>query len=273
MKKIILALMLVTFANTAIAKEYIEQDYNKKHGYHIFTVDTKKMGKNIRPYMVEDGFKTARDLKNENEALDLVVNGGYFDFNNKKSVSYITIDGNCVASPFDNMEMIEKLNQEKRAENVLNRAELRIYKNQYTKRLKFDIVNHFERVPFGYNILHSIGAGPMIVPDLNLEEEGFVRYGENNEPIFQSASVLKKRARTLVGLKKNKLYVIIYSQYNPVTLSETIDDLERYNFDKLMSFDGGPSTSLNYKDFEINSNGKEPNQRAVKSFLVIEKRY
>ena len=63
--------------------------------------------------------------------------------------------------------------------------------------------------------------------------------------------------------------IIIFSNFAPVTLNEAAKKLEKYRFDKIMALDGGPSTSLNYKDNEIFSSGNE--QRKVKSFLIIQK--
>lgn len=267
-KKIILLLLIFLISAPVFAKEAIEADYNKKEKFYIYKIDLESVGERIRPYIVKNGLKTAREVFKEND-FDFVVNGGFFDPNSAKSVSYVVIDSKVVGSPFEGMEMIENLYKEDRIDNVLNRSEFRIYKHHLTGALKFDIARHFDPVPKYYDILHSLGGGPMIYPDFNLEQEGFVKYDETQTPVIQSAHVLKKRARTLVALKDENLYVIIFSNFAPVTLGEARQKLKRYRFDKIMAFDGGPSTSLNYGDNEISSasNG----QREVKSFLIIQK--
>lgn len=247
----------------------IEQDYNQKQKFYIFKIDTKKLGVRIKPYIVEEGLLTTREVFKQND-FKFVVNGGFFDPQSEKSVSYVVIDKVQKASPFDSIDLIKKLNDEKRVEKVINRAEFRVYEhNLIDNRLKFDISNHFDKAPENYHIKHVLGGGPMLYPSFNLEEEGFVAYDENYKPIYQSASVLKKRPRTILALKKDDLFVIIFTQFAPTTLSEAVEKLKKYKFDKIMALDGGPSTSLNFEDLEISSSNND--QRKVKSFLVIQK--
>ena len=267
-KKIFLIFMVFLAANAAFAKDDIEVKYDKKGKFYVYKIDTKELAPRIRPYIAEDGLKTSKEVFKENN-FELVVNGGFFDPNTKKSVSYVTIDKKEVGTPFDSIEMIEKLSNEKRVEKVLNRSELRIYKHHLAPIYKFDIARHFDPVLKNYEILHILGGGPMIYPDLNIEEEGFVKYDDTGNPLLQSAHVLKKRARTVLARKKDDLYVIIFTNFAPVTISQAGQKLEKYHFDKIMALDGGPSTSLNYKDNEIFSSGNE--QRKVKSFLIIQK--
>ncbi len=267
-KKIFLVFTIFLLATAAYAQEEIDVKYDKKGKFYVYKIDLKEFGQRIRPYIVQDGLKTAREVFKENN-FDFVVNGGFFDPNTAKSVSYVMIDKKMVGTPFESIEMIEKLSEENRVENVLNRCELRIYKHNLTDFLKFDIAHHFDPVPKNYYLAHSLGGGPMIYPEMAIEKEGFVKYDETGHPIIQSAHVLKRRARTIVALKDDYLYVIIFSNFAPATISEVGKKLEKYHFEKIMAFDGGPSTSLNYEDNEIFSSNNE--QRKVKSFLIIQK--
>ena len=267
-KKIFLLFCIFSFGAAAFAGEDPEVKYDKKGKFYVYKIDTKELAPRIRPYFVQDGLKTSKEVFKENN-FDFVVNGGFFDPKTAKSVSYVVIDKKELGTPFDSIEMIEKLSNEKRVEKVLNRSELRIYKHHIAPLYKFDITQHFDPVPKNYEILHVLGGGPMIYPDLNIEKEGFVKYDDTGHPSLQSAHVLKKRARTVLALKKDDLYVIIFTNFAPVTISQVGQKLEKYRFDKIMALDGGPSTSLNYKDNEIFSSGNE--QRKVKSFLIIQK--
>lgn len=268
LKKIFLIFTVFFICTAAYAAERIKADYNKKGQFYIYKIDLKELGPRIRPYIVKDGLKTAREVFKEND-FDFVINGGFFDPVSAKSVSYVTINQKLEGSPFESMEMIENLNREGRIDNVLNRSEFRIYRHATIGLLKFDITKHFDPVPEGYDILHSLGGGPMLCPSFNLEEEGFVKYDETQKPVLQAAHVLKKRARTILALKKDYLYVIIFSNFAPVTMSEVNQKLKKYRFEKIMALDGGPSTSLNWEDFEIASSNND--QRKVKSFLIIQK--
>ena len=267
-KKIFLVFAIFMFSAAAFAKDGIDIKYDKKGKFYVYKIDLKELGPRIRPYIVQDGLKTAREVFKENN-FDFVINGGFFDPKTSKSVSYVMIDKKMMGTPFESMEMIEKLSKENRVENVLNRSEFRIYKHNLTDGLKFDITNHFDPVPKNYYIAHILGGGPMIYPEEGMEKEGFVKYDETGYPLIQSAHVLKKRARTIIALKDDYLYVVIFSNFAPVTIPEVTKKLEKYHFDKIMAFDGGPSTSLNYEDNEIFSSNNE--QRKVKSFLIIQK--
>ncbi len=267
-KKILLIFAVFLIATTAFAKDGIDVKYDKKGKFYVYKINLKELGPRIRPYIVQEGLKTAREVFKENN-FDFVINGGFFDPKTAKSVSYVIIDGKMAGTPFESIEMIENLAKEGRVENVLNRSELRIYKHNLTDSLKFDIAHHFDPAPKNYYLAHSIGGGPMIYPDEGMEKEGFVKYDETGYPKIQSAHVLKKRARTIVALKDDNLYVVIFSNFAPVSISEAGKKLEKYHFDKIMAFDGGPSTSLNYEDYEIFSSNNE--QRKVKSFLIIQK--
>ena len=82
--------------------------------------------------------------------------------------------------------------------------------------------------------------------------------------------ILKRRERTLIGLKGNNLYIVLFTKDHKVDANE----LKQYAKDtlklkKAMALDGGLSTAINYKDMNIGSLGKY--QRRVKSFLVIER--
>lgn len=268
LKKIFLIFAVFLVATSAFAADGISEKYDKKGKFYLYKIDLEQLAPRIRPYIVQDGLKTAREVFKENN-FDFVINGGFFDPNTAKSVSYVVIDGKKVATPFESIQMIENLSKEDRVENVLNRSELRIYRHDYKDLYKFDIVNHFDPVPKDYEIVHLLGGGPEIYPEMAILKEGFVKYDETGYPKIQSAHVLKKRARTMVALKGENLYVIIFSNFAPVTMNEAAKKLEKYHFEKIMALDGGPSTSLNWKDKEIFSSNNE--QRKVKSFLIIQK--
>ena len=269
LKKIFLIFTVFLVATSAFAADGISEKYDKKGKFYLYKIDLEQLAPRIRPYIVQDGLKTAREVFKENN-FDFVINGGFFDPNTAKSVSYVVIDGKKVGTPFESIQMIENLSKEDRVENVLNRSELRIYRHDYKDLYKFDIVNHFDPVPKDYEIVHLLGGGPEIYPEMAILKEGFVKYDETGYPKIQSAHVLKKRARTMLALKGENLYVIIFSNFAPVTLNEAAKKLEKYRFEKIMALDGGPSTSLNWQDKEI-SCASNNEQRKVKSFLIIQK--
>lgn len=257
---------LTIFVPTAFAaKSDIQLDHSEQ-GIYAIKVNTKKAGLKIKPY-VADKLITSSEVFQNNKNYALVTNGGFFDILTGAAVSYVVIDGKTVETPFSNMGLIQNAAKCNRLEGILNRAEFRILENG-RGALTFDIDYHFAPVEEGKTIKHSLQGGPMLIPYMNLEKESFV-IKDGNKVKFQAADVLKRRERTVLALKGDTLYIIIFTSQNKVTIEEARDYCKKLGADKAMALDGGASTSLNYKDIEIFSSFTS--QRRVKSFLVIER--
>lgn len=245
---------------------------NLDNGIYTFKIPLKKYGDKIKPYVTEELTTTKDVFNNKDLNFKLVVNGGFFDPIANAPVSDVIIDKVKVQSLFSNLELVDKLNKDNRIEQVINRSEFRIIENSKNK-LYFDITNHFGILDeVNDEIKHSIQAGPMLIPNLRLEEESFVKY-ENNKAISLASDVLKRRERTIIGLKKDKfgnefMYIIIFTSDKKVALNEARNYCLKLKLDKALAMDGGGSTSINYKNIEVSSD--KNGQRKVKSFLVIE---
>lgn len=266
MKKIISVFILMIFSFAPVfAKEKIEM-INDNSGIYVFKINIKKYGDKIKPYIVPD-VETPKKIYNDC-CFDLVVNGGFFDVDNQKSVSYVTIDNKMVADVEDYEELCKQLKEEGRLDKVLSRAEFRILENKRHK-LKFDITSHNTPPQKGYKIKHALQAGPELLPLMNLEKEGFVVYDDGFVK-SQSVDILKRRERTALGLKGKYLYIVIFTRDYQVDANEMRDYMkDKLKVKKAMALDGGLSTALNYKNVSLGSMGRY--QRKVKSFLVIEK--
>lgn len=267
MKRIVLALIFAMFFTIipVNAKEKIEV-IDKENGIYIFKINTKKYGNKIKPFVAKR-LITPQKVYDDN-CFDLVVNGGFFDVRSGKSVSKVIIDNQLVADIETNLPLVENLKQEDRYEKVLSRAEFRILENKKNK-LEFDIAYHNAPVKKGYKIKHSLQAGPMLYPTMDLVQEGFVQY-ENDVVKSQSVDILKRRERTAIGLKGKYLYIVLFTKDYKVDAHEMRDYMrEELKLKKIMAFDGGLSTAINSKEITIGSFGR--NQRRVKSFLVIER--
>lgn len=269
MKKILPLLLMIAFSfgffNNALAKEKIEV-INDNSGIYVFKIDTKKYGNKIKPYIVSN-LETPKKIYNDC-CFDLVVNGGFFDVNNAKTVSYVTIDNKLVGDVAEHNTLIEDLKKQDRLEKVLSRAEFRILENKNHK-LKFDIAYHNDPTPKNWTIKHSLQAGPLLYPCMDLIKEGFVQY-EDDFVKMQAVDILKRRERTALGLKGKYLYIVIFTRDYQVDANEMRDYMvEKLKVKKAMALDGGLSTALNYKNISLGSMGRY--QRKVKSFLVIEK--
>ncbi len=263
-KIFILFLAFILSFCPALAKDKIKV-INKDLGVYIFKIDTKKYGDKIRPYMASK-LETPKKVYNDN-CFDFVVNAGFFDVKNGKTVSYVTIDNKLVGDVKEYKELVQSLEDQKRLDQVLSRGELRIL--QKNKKLKFDIASHNAPVKKGYTIKHALQAGPILYPKMDLAAEGFVVY-EDGKVKMQSVDILKRRERTAIGLKGKWLYIVLFTNNYKVDANEMRDYMrDKLKLKKILAFDGGLSTAVNYKDIEVGSLGKF--QRRVKSFLIVER--
>lgn len=265
MKKIILTILILFLSAPIFAQDKV-QVINDDFGIYIFKIDTKKYGDKIKPFVAQS-LTTPKEVYDKN-CFELVVNGGFFDVQNGKSASYTTIDGVEVLDPKKHFQLAENLKKQGRLDEVLSRSELRILQNR-RGRLKFEIARHNAPIKKNYSIKHALQAGPMIYPCMDLVGEGFIKY-ENDMAHDLSIDILKRRERTVLGLKGKYLYIVLFTKDNKADANE----MQNYMFQKLkvdsaMALDGGLSTAINYKDIQIGSLGKH--QRRVKSFLVIER--
>jgi len=109
----------------------------------------------------------------------------------------------------------------------------------------------------------------LILPDLRLEEELFV-VKDNGKVVRESCSVLHKTARTILGLKDGELNILIITDENPMDLYEVRDLCKKLGFERAMAFDGGSSTSMNYKNkYDVISIKGDGAGRKLKSFLMV----
>ena len=258
----LLLFVISSFVSPAVSKEI---SISKDNGIYHIILKGEKIKKKIK-FVSSDALITNKEAHQKSKAK-LTVNAGFFDVKNGKTVSYVTIDNKLVGDVKKHPALIKSLENEKRLDKVLSRGELRILNKK--NHLKFDIVSHNAPVKKGYTIKHAIQAGPIIYPDMDLEGEGFI-ITEDGIVKFQSVDILKRRERTVIGLKGKWLYIVIFTHDHMVDVNEMRDYMQgKLKLNKILAFDGGLSTAVNYKDISIGSLGKH--QRKVKTFLVIER--
>jgi exopolysaccharide biosynthesis protein len=256
---------IFTFWGTSLsASEY--SFLTVKNSLYILKIsDTKKY--NIQSYISEK-LETVEDIAKKTNAF-AVINGGFFDPKNMKTVSYIIEDGQIAANPTLNEKLTESIALKPYLEKIYNRAEFRVY-NCFGKTT-FDITKHNDKTAFGCKIVHSIQAGPQLLPEMNLEDEFFI-LKQNGKVIKQSAGVLVKTARAAIGIKKDQLYIMVTKEDAKLDIYELQSLIKTLKLDKAMAFDGGSSVS-----FYLNDCGKkryvtglsDSGLRQIKSALVI----
>lgn len=244
---------------------------NYENGIYHIILDGKKLEKKIK-------FVSSEKLITNKEAhlssgSELTINAGFFDPKNQKTISYIVTDRNTAADPLFNENLMNSPILRQNIDKIINRTEFRIVECE--NKIHYEIVPHKTPVDFACTILTSAQGGPMIIPELNLEEEFFILKNCEGKIIRESASVLEKTARTIIGLKKEnneeKIHILIITNKNPKNIYEVKDLCQKLGLDKAMAFDGGSSTSLNYKRSIDVVSTSDAGGRMLKSFMIISK--
>ena len=204
------------------------------------------------------------------------INGGFFDPNNQKTTSYVIINGELVADPRINEGLVNNPKLAPYMDKILNRSEFRRY--QCSLQTRYDIVLHSEPIPSGCQLVDALAAGPMLLPDDNSFEEGFIDY-DNNRVIRDALGSTRRNARSAVGItSEGKIILAMAAQISKaptnsgISLPDLASFLQTLGVEKAMNLDGGSSSSLYYQGttiygkVDIEGNGV---QRPIKSVLMV----
>lgn len=265
MKKLLI-LLLALFISSNIVKagvSPIEITYND--GIYEIALKGEKIKKRVK-FISSDSLITNKEAHQRAKAK-LTVNAGYFDPENQKSISYIVSDRNTTDDPLVNENLLRNPFLMKNLDKIINRTEFRVVECDNGK-FHYEIVPHKSSVDFGCNIITSAQGGPLVYPQLRLEEEAFI-VKKDGEVIRESCSVLHKTSRTIIGLKNGEAHILIITDEHPMDMYEVHEYVKKLGWDRAMAFDGGSSTSMNYLDkYNVTSVGDGAG-RSLKSFLII----
>ena len=265
MKKfLILFLSIFIITVPSFAKSNIDISYN--NGIYHIVLKGEKIKKRIS-FMSNDSLITNKEAHQRAKAK-LTINAGYFDPNNQKTISYIVMDRNTIEDPIMNESLLANSILRRNLDKILNRTEFRIIECHNGKR-HYEIVPHKSDVDFGCNIITSAQGGPLVYPQLRLEEEFFI-VKKDGEIVRESCSVLHKTARTVIGIKNGEAHILIITDENPMDLYEVHDYVKKLGWDRAMTFDGGSSTSMNYLNkYDVVSTKGDGAGRLLKSFMLV----
>ncbi len=205
------------------------------------------------------------------------INGGYFDPENQKSISPVTLQGNAIAKPEDNQRLMSNLDLLPYLDKILNRSEFRRY--QCGKVVQYDITLRQTVPRADCQLQDSLGAGPQLLPNATLTEEGFLEI-RNQQVIRDPLGVNQLNARSAIGITRNHTIIWVMAAQKPnnpsnsgMTLQELTDFMKTLGVEKAMNLDGGSSASLYYQGKtiygKVNELGK-PIGRSIKSALLIQ---
>ncbi len=239
--------------------------YSPTKGVFVIDIDTLICNKCIDIYF-SDTLETVENVVEKTNAL-AGINGGFFDPNNKKTISYIYKNNRYIGNPWLNESLINNNVLKKYLDKIFNRAEFRILNCSNT--YKYSIKYHSEHTEPGCSLVSSIQAGPILLEKMDLEKEFFV-LKKNNKIIRSSAGVLQKHARSAIAIKGDSILLIAISNDNPMTIKKLSTLLKQMDVDSAMALDGGSSTSMYMKGIKfILNSAKEASARKVKSIILI----
>lgn len=255
---------LCIFSNSVYAKPI-----TLKYDDGIYYIKLK--GKNIQKqieFVTSDKLTTNKNIHKSYNSL-LTINTGFFDPRTGETISYIVTDGKTTADPTLNKNFMTSKTLQPHLDKILNRTEFRVLKKK--NKYIYEITSHNVPIKKGYELVTSAQGGPLILPELQLEEEFFILKNENNKIVRESASVLHKKARTIIGLKnKNTAYILIFTNNCPKTMQEVQCVCKDLKLKTAMGFDGGSSTSLSYNDLNYVASYSAKG-RLLKSFMIVKK--
>jgi exopolysaccharide biosynthesis protein len=203
------------------------------------------------------------------------VNGGFFDPVNQQTTSYITLQNQLVADPAQNDRLVGNPEMQPYLEQILDRSEFRRY--QCDQTVQYDITPHSAAIPAGCQLIDALGAGPSLLPDLRLVEEGFADV-VNGEKVRDALGSDRPNARTAVGILPSGEIVLVMAAQIPdipdsgLSLPALAEVMAGLGAAKALNLDGGSSSTLYYAGQtvygKINEAGTHV-QRPVKSALLV----
>ena len=265
MKKILVLLISLFIGAGICCAGPVDIDYND--GIYHIVLKGDKVKKKVRVY-ASPNLVTNEEVHKQSGAL-LTINAGYFDPQNSKTVSYVTMGSQTVEDPMFNENLYSNPLLRKNLSKILNRTEFRVV--ECDNKYKYEIVPHKTPVDFACTVMEAVQGGPLILPKLQLEEEFFV-VKDGDKVVRESSSVLHKVARTILGIKNGDLHILIITDEHPMDMYEVQALCKQLGFERAMALDGGSSTSMNYKDkYSVVSTKGDGAGRMLKSFIMVYK--
>lgn len=202
----------------------------------------------VTPALSQDSDTLERVVK-KNKAI-AAINGGFFDPKNRKTTSYVVRQGVLVADPRLNEGLMDNPANAPYMDKILDRTEFRRYRCGQT--IRYDITFHNEPPPSGCQLVDALGAGPRLLPDLTMIEEGFLHVS-NGKPTRDLLGSNRPNARSAVGITPDGsiLWVMVAQKPDaPTTSGMSLPTLAAFmkskGVEKAMNLDGGSSSSFYY---------------------------
>lgn len=220
-----------------------------------------------------DATESIETFATSNSAV-VVLNAGFFDPKNQKTMSYVVQRGERVADPKQNERLTENPNLQPYLTQILNRSEFRRY--QCGEKSQYAIAPHETAIPANCKLVDSVGGGPQLLPKLTATEEGFV------DPMVgrDSIGIRQRNARSAIGITEDGSVVLVMAAQTadaPGDSGMALPALatfmeQRLDVKQAMNLDGGSSSALFYQGRlfygKVDKDG-QPMARSVKSVVLV----
>ena len=218
---------------------------------HLVVANIKNGKWRLVPVLLEKTSTTSHTASSS--AASAAVNGGYFNLNDGESASYVIKEGKLVADPHNNKALTGNPKLQAFLPQIFERSELRILKSKSKKDGKpnqLQIARHSDALPKDTVLVDSMQAGPRLLPQITLEEEGFLRK-QNDGTYVDAIGGKKAAARTAIGITNDGHALILAvagkgqdPESTGLTLADMADLLKRLGCTEALNLDGGSSTSM-----------------------------
>lgn len=266
------------YGNGAI---YYSFDLGSGSHAHLVVLNYRSTKWRIRPALASPTTSPTSEVALREHA-SAAVNGGYFNLKEGgASTSYVTIDGVMVADPRTNKLLVENPKLQPFLPQIFNRTEVR-----FLEPTAIQFAKHNDPLPPHTKLVHSLQAGPRLLPAIDAVEEAFYRT-EPDGTITDAISTKRPAARTAFGITPDgyALFLTIAGkgqdpESSGITTEELATVLKHLGCSDAINLDGGASTTMYVRIGTVGQRtdnippgtvvcGKNPETR-VKSILMLE---
>lgn len=255
-------------------KKNLEYNLHQLPQSIVHTLKIPVQGRFFVTPAISDRVQTVEEFAASTGAI-AVLNGGFFDPENQKTTAPVILQGKQVAKPEDNERLMNNLELLPYLDKILNRTEFRQY--QCGNTTQYAIALRQQLPPTNCQLEAALGGGPRLLPNLTLEEEGFLDI-QKEKVVRDALNYNQRNARTAVGLTADGSIVWVMAAQRSespsgLTLPELANFMKKLGIVEAMNLDGGSSSSLYYQGAPFygafNQAGEAVN-RPVKSVLTVQ---
>lgn len=240
---------------------------------------------------------TPRQFYEKNRSPYLVVNAGFFSFENNSNLNAVVINGKLVSfnaqhirgtgadsgyylHPFYGTFGILESGEADVAWTLTDSSSRKILASQHPipfLKTKDPVLSKKELSAIRggrlrpWRVVAAVGGGPVLV------QEGKVRITNEEERKFYGKAIYDRHPRTAIGYTKNNELIVFVCEGRSdsaagLTLPQMAKILRDIGCEEALNLDGGGSTSMLINGIEVNTPSSKGVQRPVPSVFLVNRR-